>query len=429
MIPERNTIVCGDALEVMRGQPEGFVHCCVTSPPYWALRDYQVGGQIGLEKTPEEYIERMVAVFREVRRVLHESGTLWVVIGDCYNGSGKAGNNPEYRVRHKEFGKPSMHKERFGKPTNVQSLKPKDLCGIPWRLALALQADGWYWRSTLPWVKRNPKPESTKDRPTSAVEYVLMFSKQARYFFDMEAVRIHTQRSVSPREYQQALQDTGEAWYPRLGGNKGDDSKTKHGKKHHGIAPPAGRAWRNSDLFFQSWQGLWCEDNEPLAFVVNPEPLSLPHYAAFPRKLIEPIVKAATSDRGCCPICKEPWKRFVKRCEAKYDASAGIGWVDVTEVARADKLPGNDVYFESGWQANCPCQPAPDFVGDKKAVTQFDTSPEPCVVLDPFMGSGTTALVARKLRRDFLGIELNLEYVRMAERRLDAERELFDGKG
>jgi DNA modification methylase len=160
----------GDCQDILPTFEAESVQCVITSPPYYGLRDYGVEGQIGLEDTPEIYVEKLVAVFREVRRVLRNDGTVWLNLGDSYNGSGKAGSNPEYQAKHTEFGKPSKEKSRFGMPTNIKALKPKDLIGIPWRVALALQADGWWLRQDIIWEKGNPMPESVCDRNTTSHE-------------------------------------------------------------------------------------------------------------------------------------------------------------------------------------------------------------------------------------------------------------------
>ena len=183
------TFLHGDAVEQLRTLPDCSVQCCVTSPPYYGLRDYSIAGQIGMEETPELFVSKIVEVFREVKRVLRDDGTLWLNFGDSYNGSGKAGSNPEYQERHTEFGKPSIHESRFGKPTHIQNLKPKDMIGIPWMVAFALRADGWYLRSDIIWSKPNPMPESVTDRPTKAHEYVFLMTKSARYYYDADAIR------------------------------------------------------------------------------------------------------------------------------------------------------------------------------------------------------------------------------------------------
>ena len=183
------------------------VHCVVTSIPYWGLRDYGVEGQIGLEKTPEEYVSKMVEVFREVKRVLRKDGTLWLNLGDSYAGSGKAGNNPEYQKRHIQFGKIEI-KERRGKPTPSKKigLKPKDLVGIPWMVAFALRADGWYLRQDIIWHKPNPMPESVTDRCTKAHEYIFLFSKSQHYYYDIDEWELYD-RKADPLEMKNVYND------------------------------------------------------------------------------------------------------------------------------------------------------------------------------------------------------------------------------
>jgi DNA modification methylase len=207
------TIYGGDCREVLRELTSDSVDCVVTSPPYWGLRDYGNDGQLGLERTPEEYVANMVAVFREVRRVLKPSGTCWLNLGDSYAGSwGAQSRYPEQAVddienlglsgEALEYARKQVHgmsgqqikaapkRTRTGSWVNGRSdLKPKDLVGIPWRVAFALQADGWYLRSDIIWSKPNPMPESVTDRPTKSHEYLFLLTKSARYFFDNEAVR------------------------------------------------------------------------------------------------------------------------------------------------------------------------------------------------------------------------------------------------
>ena len=192
------TIVQGDAMESLRAFPDRSVHCCVTSPPYWGLRDYGVAGQLGLESTPQEYVEKMVAVFREVRRVLRDDGTLWLNLGDSYCGSGKGPSN-EGSKQAANAGSLTGASHRNGAqfrdgqaPTKWLSvpdgLKAKDLVGIPWRVAFALQADGWYLRQDIIWSKPNPMPESVTDRCTKAHEYLFLLSKSASYYYDTVAI-------------------------------------------------------------------------------------------------------------------------------------------------------------------------------------------------------------------------------------------------
>ena len=178
----------GDCLTVLRSLPDGFANTCVTSPPYWGLRDYGHDGQIGLEETPDAYVERMVAVFREVRRVLRDDGTLWLNLGDSYAGGSSSGtvNNETSTLGG---GKATQAAAASVVHARKHGLKPKDLVGIPWRVAFALQADGWYLRSDIIWHKPNPMPESVTDRPTKAHEYVFLMSKSPRYYYDADAIK------------------------------------------------------------------------------------------------------------------------------------------------------------------------------------------------------------------------------------------------
>jgi len=187
----KNTIICGDCLKVLKTFPDENIDCVITSPPYWGLRDYGVVGQLGLEKTPEEYVAKMVEVFREVRRVLRDDGTLWLNLGDSYAGGG--GYFPN--APSNQNGKSLSSKQDAGsgaKPHGIKpigDIKPKDLVGIPWRVAFALQADGWWLRQDIIWHKPNPMPESVTDRCTKSHEYIFLMSKNAKYYFDNEAIK------------------------------------------------------------------------------------------------------------------------------------------------------------------------------------------------------------------------------------------------
>src|SRR5690606_4071995 len=177
----------GDALSVLKTMPDQSINTCVTSPPYWGLRDYGVDGQLGLEPTPEEYVANLVEVFREVRRVLRDDGTLWLNLGDSYAGSGKgAWDNKEVQ---KEVYVPDKDSPQCKLKKVPQGLKPKDLVGIPWRVAFALQADGWYLRQDIIWHKPNCMPESVKDRCTKAHEYIFLLTKNSKYYFNSDLIR------------------------------------------------------------------------------------------------------------------------------------------------------------------------------------------------------------------------------------------------
>ena len=399
----------GDVLDKLSEIETGTVQTCVTSPPYWGLRDYGVEGQIGLEKTPEEYVEKMVQVFREVWRVLRDDGTLWLNLGDSYAGGGRAGNNPELLKNHLMFGKP---KSEYSSSVMVPpspippGLKAKDLVGIPWRVAFALQADGWYLRSAMPWLKGSAMPESVRDRPSSAIEYFFLLTKNRKYFYDVDAVRVsHTESSIKRNKYGQSKAACNQISVSR---------EQLPGEKLN----PMGRNRRNSDWFMDSIRDilegksgtlLHDENDIPIAIFCNPQPYKEAHFATFSPRLITPMILAGTSPRAC-EICGAPWERVVERKRFKrnelppsdpryrpnvyqgaYDGINGKGDAGYTETKTI------------GWQPTCTCQ---------------NEGKGRCIVLDPFMGSGTTAVVALKHNRNYIGIELNPEYIKIAEKRI-----------
>lgn len=309
-------ILQGDVLDGLRTLPDNCVQCTVTSPPYFALRDYGVDGQIGLEATPEEFIDTMVRVFREVKRVTRGDGVLWLNLGDSYSGSGK-GPTGENGLQNAEqrMGFDKSDSNRGSKKTNLRGgaipagLKPKDLMGIPWRVAFALQADGWYLRSAIPWIKRNCMPESTTDRPTSAIEYIFLMAKSAKYFYDGEAIRVPSSESYQNDARPQGVlrqKVNKRSKYPDAGQFKKQDQtgnptytgfnerwkegtrRTKAGSNGqqvhpegitHDLGDGATRNYRNSDPFFESWQGLYSESENPLAFIINPQARPELHFA------------------------------------------------------------------------------------------------------------------------------------------------------
>lgn len=255
-------IICGDALEVLRTMPDQLVQCCMTSPPYWRLRDYGVDGQIGLESTPAEYIEKMVAVFREVRRVLRDDGLLWLNIGDSYNGSKQScGTNSISGI-----GGCQPH---GGILKDAPGLKPKDLVGIPWMLAFALQADGWWLRQDIIWHKPNPMPESIRDRCTKAHEYVFLLSKSERYFFDSEAMQ--EPAAVEPSRA------------PRRGNS--------FARKAAGGRPPGQPHQHREDRADIAYEG---KRNKRSVWTIASEPYPEAHFATFPTELPRICILAGT---------------------------------------------------------------------------------------------------------------------------------------
>lgn len=338
-----NRIDFGDCRDIMRRwASEGVkVQMCVTSPPYFGLRDYGHQGQIGLEKTPDEYIDAMVEVFRCVRDVLADDGTLWLNLGDSYSGSTMTGVNAGINASGGDAG--FKQKRQFDKPPQATGLKPKNLIGIPWRVAFALQADGWYLRQDVIWSKPNPMPESVRDRCTKAHEYIFLLSKSERYYYDADAIaepfaESSIQRLSQPTLAQQRGSDrvpgktngTMKAVGPRFGGDKyGEDDNKLHRTKSG-----------------NEWTGGSGKRNRRSVWTVTTKPYKGAHFATFPPDLIEPCVLAGSR------------------------------------------------------------------IGD--------------TVLDPFMGSGTTAQVAMQYDRKYLGCELNENYESLQQERINLHRNLFN---
>ena len=319
---EINKIYNMDCLEGLRLLPDESINVCVTSPPYFCLRDYGVEGQIGLEETPEEYIERLVQVFREVRRVLKPDGTLWVNIGDSY--ATRSGPQPPTNTWNRHG-----HTQKKVPP----NYKAKDLMGIPWLLAFALRADGWYLRQDLIWHKPNCMPESVKDRPTKAHEYIFLLSKSKKYYYDAEAVK-------EPAVGFYNAPPAGSLGTPQPNARRRGNSKTFRG----GSAYTHDQSKNNSFSVERESSGLVPNEtgkrNKRSVWTVATRPFKGAHFATFPEQLVEPCILA-----GC---------------------------------------------------------------------------PAGGIALDPFMGSGTTAVVAIRNERDFIGFELSPEYCEIAAERVTA---------
>jgi DNA modification methylase len=300
-------ILKGDCRDVLRTLPDASVHCVVTSPPYWGLRDYGVAGQVGLEPSYLDFVDQMVGVFRDVRRVLREDGTCWLNLGDSYASAWVCNRRSEIGAGSLANGKRDARPNRL-----VGGLKEKDLCGIPWRVAFALQADGWYLRQDIIWSKPNPMPESVRDRCTKAHEYLFLLSKSERYHYDQDAI----------------AEPVAKQWTEANGPVGRNGLSVKDGGQ------------RNP----QTGAGL-TERNKRSVWEVTTQPFSEAHFATFPPALIEPCIKA-----GC---------------------------------------------------------------------------PAGGTVLDPFGGAGTTGLVADRLGRNAILIELNPEYAAMADWRINADAGMF----
>jgi DNA modification methylase len=252
-------ILEGDCLTVLATMPDGSVDCVVTSPPYWGLRDYGVNGQLGVETTSEEYVEHLVEVFREVRRVLERDGTLWLNLGDSYANDGKWGG----KTGGKQAYLPDDDRKRTGRSKRVTGLKPKDLVGIPWRVAFALQADGWWLRQDIIWAKPNPMPESVRDRCTKSHEYLFLMTKSARYFYDAGAIAEPTNTKDDSFRDRDVTKLNSTPGRTRMGGLK------------------------TNGYDFRNKRSVW---------TINTQAVSEAHFATFPEKLVEPCIRA-----GCRP--------------------------------------------------------------------------------------------------------------------------------
>jgi DNA modification methylase len=298
-----------NCLEGLKQLDDNSIDCCVTSPPYWGLRDYGCDMQIGLEKTPEAYISKLVEVFREVNRVLKDEGTLWLNLGDSYAGSNRgAGAAVDPGTLSYGWSNKAMPKESLR--SKIPGYKPKDLIGIPWMAAFALRADGWYLRMDNVWAKPNPMPESVTDRPTKSHEYMFLLSKSPHYYYDADAIK---EPIVTPKE------DKACHGFGAITG--------KYKEKYR--STKSGENWNIPEDGLRNKRSVWN---------IATKPYIEAHFATYPEELIEPCIKA-----GC---------------------------------------PGEGI------------------------------------VLDPFMGSGTTGAVALRLNRRFIGFELNSEYIKLANKRI-----------
>lgn len=254
-------IMVGDCRQTLKTLPDCSVHCCVTSPPYFGLRDYGHDGQIGLEQTPDEFVQQMVAVFRQVHRVLRDDGTLWLNLGDSYAGSGKG---PAGNLGKANNERDMTHTRASGLVPD--GLKSKDLIGIPWRVAFALQADGWYLRQDIIWHKPSPMPESVTDRCTKSHEYIFLLSKSARYYFDHHSIREDAETPIDTKSAQSFKAPNGKA---RENYGTNEDNWLPDGKRNK--------------------RSVWTVSNKPFSGA---------HFATYPPDLIEPCILAGTPEGG-----------------------------------------------------------------------------------------------------------------------------------
>jgi DNA modification methylase len=458
-----NRIINKDCLEGMKELPANSVDCCVTSPPYFGLRDYGHEGQIGLEETPEQYVDKMVEVFEQVKWVLKPEGTLWLNLGDsyCASSTGSQGNNSS-----KLEGGKSTQIEAGKRPdkSRIAGVKQKDLIGIPWLVAFALRSAGWYLRQDIIWHKPNPMPESVTDRCTKAHEYIFLLSKSAKYYYDHEAIKLPLAKASHLRLAQDIANQKGSDRVPgktngamkavgspikkvykdkdgmtvgeldsevmkqlqlmtleesieylrknikdpTFGGKKGreytperDDPNFRNGSEQWG------REWLPSEDGYANKRSVW---------TVTTKPFSEAHFATFPEDLIVDCIKAG------CPeyVCSKCGKAREKIFESTGDNKAN-------EVISHNGVPGlkKDSSHDRVRSLSGATYEHVRKLTDQLTDCGCNEGFSPGVCLDPFMGAGTTALVARKLNRNYIGFELNQEYIKIAEKRLRDELGMF----
>lgn len=365
--------------------------------------------QIGLESTVEQYVRKMVCVFREVRRVLRDDGTVWLNLANGYAHNGAAFGSDKSTLIGRKQGQDMGMACRFVK--KGKGYKRKDLIPSAWMVAIALQKDGWLLRSDVIWSKPNPMPESVVDRPGMAHEYIFLLSKKPKYYYDHIAVKedaVEYEVLRRTKEFNNGLDKhynisrddkTGQV-------NQSENGAVRSAKARQLLAMSGKRNLRS----------VWEFATQPLPF---------DHFASFPDKLPEICIKAGTSEKGCCPKCKSPYKRILKPSE-RYNAVLGQSYFEHDNndlVKGKKKMRGTNnqnkmrdagitgaEYETHGWEPTCKCD-----AGD----------PIPCIVADIFMGSGTSADVAARLGRNWVGIELNVKYVKMGENRLIKSLGLF----
>lgn len=374
------TVLVGDARQRLADLPDRSVQTCVTSPPYYGLRDYGVDGQLGAEDTPEEYVANLVDILDGVHRVLRDDGTLWLNLGDTYAGTGYGKGTGNFANKNNPA---TMIKKKI-----TPNCKPKDLIGVPWMVAFALRERGWWLRSDIIWHKPNPMPESTSDRPTNSHEYIFLLSKSKRYHYDQHAIKEPAVKDPMP---MQADPDTVRRK------SKGPHSRGEEGFNHQ----------------YADDSRLWAPDgkrNKRSVWTVTTKPFPEAHFAVYPPELIVPCIKAGTSEAGACTECGTPYERIVEQRNPD-DTGASTGGA-----------PGREDggYRERDHTGEGGNQLATRNIGTDRFVAQCDCDgeTEPCLVMDPFCGAGTTGVVCTDLGRRFVGIELNPDYAEMATERI-----------
>lgn len=463
MNPPTNQIICGDCLEVMSQWPDGCIDCCVTSPPYWGLRDYGVAGQLGLEKTPEEYVEKMVAIFAEIKRVLKPEGTLWLNMGDSYANSGRGGGGsfeserPGWQQCKSKRLPRGQGRWGGGNSPTVGQLKPKDLVGMPWMVAFALRADGWYLRQDIIWNKPNPMPESVRDRCTKAHEYIFLLSKsgQAQYWVNEKTLRLSSVKPFGIHskegedwEYRVCLRCDGAGcrnnrkcikgrrkynfWASRdycydaeAIKEKAKDAESYKGRRFRGpkaIIKANARPGKPNTLDEGNRADgkTYVKVNKRSVWTVPTAPFPEAHFATYPPNLIVDCIKASCP-KEVCKKCGKPRERIVE----KAGGTTGGSWVDHERDIEVGKSRKPDSQMQRAWESG-------DYTCKTLGFTDCGCGAgfRRGIVLDPFAGSNTTGMVAYENGRDYVAIELNPEYIEM-DRGAKAQKKmaLFEAEG
>ena len=495
-------------LDVLRSMEAESIHCIVASPPYWGLRIYghwqmqtlwsdngmshfpesrrykgdrhlfwlkwraaERGGvfcryrccwigSLGLEPSIGMYIAHVVQVFRQVWRVLRKDGTMWLNLGDAYANDGKWGGE----TGGKQAYLPDADRMRNGRQKLRTGLKPKDLIGMPWRTAFALQDDGWWLRSDIVWSKPNPMPESVRDRPTRAHEYMFLMTKSERYFYDADAIKEPASPNTHLRISQATLQSQQGGWKQEAyqagfpgrkqrdrkaveiirtiaakagvaqrtpsGWNVNHDESDLKGRyqqldREPGVNPKAAQnseGSRQNPSFSAAIAGPALRVNKRTVWSIATQPYKGAHFATYPEKLVEPCILAGTSAQGVCSKCRAPWERVTERPESPHyglterkfvDESAASRLALARQAARERGAEYAQTVSITGWQHTCT----------------HELEPIPATVLDPFSGSGTTGVVALRHGRSFIGIELNPDYIELARERIVNDAPLLNRTG
>lgn len=414
-----NTVLHGDAKEKLILLADKSVHCCVTSPPYWNLRDYGVDGQIGLEDTPEAFIQCLVEVFREVRRVLRDDGTLWLNIGDSYAATGKNRTEKQAGLKSNIQGSlasQSQSQSLKQKSKIVGSLKPKDLVGIPWMLAFALRADGWYLRQDIIWHKTTSMPESVVDRCTKNHEYIFLLTKSVKYYYDHIAI-MQPAKNAADDQRRLTKQKNGNKTEPDELRNGLRVRKSGNKERKPGLERGCPDDTGSNVCSNVPWEGIMA--NKRSVWTVTPRAFTDAHFATYPQELIIDCIKAGTSEYGCCGTCGSPYKRLYKQHLVPGYAASFNSKPDQRDAQDAGSNRMKDGH-KPGWVNSV------EQLGFVPSCKCYNSVRVPSVVIDPFFGAGTTGLVARKLGRNFIGIELNKKYIdEIANPRLIKELGLF----